>query len=320
MNKRSLPLGFLPGVVCPGTHCMLSYNKPDEAFINSVSKYIFAGIASGQMCVCVVLDPIRNLIKGQMSRLGISLTSRQFVLPNATDVYMPLGHFDLKSAAGYYTEQEQIAQSKWNGMRVFADASAAIQTRAMRIKILEYEAQVNSQPTDTTALCGYQASLLPRSYILQVKSIHPFIASLKSMRQNRDFCEPDKFLSGLYRFRRVDREYPATPDQKNKICSDLEEAAIRTMMSISDIGRIQEAVYGLFATIMESMPPCPKRSHIHLVLDPKPDKFSVILRYHRALFQGIPPRWSLPLACKIMDVVHIGECGPDTIITMSKRY
>lgn len=299
---------------------MLSYNKPDEAYINSVAKYIFAGIASGQMCICAVLDPVRNMIEQQVKGLGVSFTSGQFLLPNATDIYMPLGHFDLKSAAGYYMQQAQIAQSKWNGLRVFADASTAIQTRAVRIKILEYEAQVNSQPTDTTVLCGYQASLLPRSYLLQVKSVHPFIAGLKSMRQNRDFCETDKFLSGLYRFRRVDREYPATPDQKNKICSDLEEAAIRTKMSISDIVRMQEAVYSLFATVMESMPPCPERSHCHIVLDPKPDKFSVILRYHRALLEGTPPPWSLPPACNTMDVVHVGECGPDTIITMQKRY
>ena len=320
MTKRDLPLGFLPGAIAPGSHCMLAYNKPDEAYIQSVARYMTAGIASGQMCVCAVLDPVRRQIKRRMRSLGANPTSGQFLAPDAADIYLPDGKFDVKHTADYYRRIAADAETRWNGLRAFGDISPAIQTRALRIKSLEYEALINSEPKDIIALCGYQTSTLPRGYLLQVKSVHPFIAGNKSIRLNRSFVDTARFLTGLYRFRRVNKEYPADLGQTGRICSDLEEIAIRTMMTMSDIDDMKEAICSVLADVIKALPAESERSHLHIVYAPKPDRFAVSLRYHHASPEEARPRWSLPLAWKMMDTVHIGESGADTIITLSKKY
>lgn len=320
MKKRGLPLGFLPGDIDSGSHCMLAYSKPDEAYIQSVVKYMTAGIASGQMCICAVLDPARSLLEQRMKALGISLTSGQLLMPDAGNIYAPGGRFDLRHIVRYWRSNVEIADDKWNGLRAFGDFSSALENRAFRLKTLEYEALINSHMSSSiTALCGYQAGILPRGYLLQAKSLHPYIASSKSMRVNRSFCETEKFLAGLYRFQRVGREYPATLDQTNKISSDLEEIAARTGMTMPDIDDLKEAAAGLFSMIVESISSNSARSHVHLVYDPKPEKFTISLRYHRALLDEAP-QWSLPMPWKTTDTVHVDESGADTIITMTKRY
>ena len=300
---------------------MLSYSRPDDSYIQSVSKYMVAGIASGQMCICAVLQPHQMRIKQHLKSVGVSLASDQLLMPDAEHLYLPGGRFDIKHVAGYYVKNAAIADSKWNGMRVFGDISFALDTRAVRLKLLEYEALFNAQQhANVTALCGYQASVLPRGYMLQAKSVHPFIASSKSMRLNRGFMDTDKFLAAFYRFRRVNRELPATLDQTERIAMDLDEIGSRTGMTLPDIEDFKKAATSLFTMLVESVLPRSERSHLHLVYNPKPDKFSVILGYHSALLAGTAPRWSLPLACKTMDTVHIGERGGDTIVTITKRY
>ena len=299
---------------------MLAYNRADEAYVQSIVKYMSAGIASGQMCICAVLDPVSRQIKRRMKSLGVSLTSGQFLMPDAESLYAPGGRFDLKNIIQYWRDRGEIAATRWNGVRAFGDFSSALENRAFRLKTLEYEAIINSAPGSITVLCGYQTSTLPRGYLRQVCSLHPYIASSKSMRVNRDFVETDKFLAGLYRFRRVSKVYLATLDQVERVGSDLEDAALRTGMTMPDMDVVKEAICGVFAMVAEALATGAPRSHVHLVYDPKPNKFSVTLRYHHALLKGASPQWDLPQAWKTMDTVHIGESGPDATITMTKRY
>jgi len=319
MNQVSTPLGFLPGVIYSGSHCMLSYSRPDDSYILSVSKYMVAGIASGQMCICAVLQPHQMRIKQHLKSVGVSLASDQLLMPDAEHLYLPGGRFDTKHVAGYYIKNAAVAESKWNGMRVFGDISFALDSRAVRLKLLEYEALFNAQQhANVTALCGYQASVLPRGYVLQAKSVHPFIASSKSMRLNRSFVETDKFLSGLYRFRRMDREYPATLDQAEKIVSDVEETAIRTSMTLPDIDSMKEVVRSLFVNVVRGVASGIEKPHVHMVYAPKPDKFSVTLRCHRAMLGDANMDWKS--AESVMDDIQVDRLSCDWVITMVRKY
>ncbi|NIN99102.1 MAG: hypothetical protein GTN93_28480, partial [Anaerolineae bacterium] len=166
----------------------------------------------------------------------------QLCILDAAYVYTPDGCWDRRYTMRFWQERLEIAGRKYNGLRAFGDCSRLVRGRVARLKLLEYEALVNLGCAANIALCGYGSSGATRSFLQQAKSVHPFIASSRSVQRNHLFVETSKFLGGLYRFRRVSRVYPADASRAREARKDLEEIAARTPLAIPEIEEMKVAM------------------------------------------------------------------------------
>ena len=323
MSMRTTPLGFLPGDIDTGTHCMFIYNRKDDAFAKSIARYLSAGIGAGEMCVCLVDDHSTDRIKVSMAQMGLDTdslyTSGQLVTADPSEIYMPDGRFNIESIIHYWTDKLDTAKSKWGGLRVFGDSYPVGDSRMARLKMLEYEAFINLNPPMNIALCGYESAHSARSFFLQAKSVHPYIANSRSIRRNPAYMPTSKFLAGFYRFRRVSKAYPATPDQLELIANDVEETTVRTPLTIPQIEDLKAAIAEVVHRISACGPgPSGKPHRIHVTLAPESDKFIVSLWGQGMDFpRDEEPSQSLK---EKVDEVRLPKINGDVAVTLMKRY
>lgn len=335
MSIRTTPLGFLPGDIDLRSHCMFIYPERDENFVRSIVGYLSAGMNAGELCICAVNGGVREQIKERMVQLGADPVSEpesgQLCVLDAADVYTPHGIMDAAFTMRFWQNSTEIAGRKWKGLRVFGDSSPTLQGSVSRLKLLEYEALVNVNFPMSIALCGYRSSTLTRSFLLQAKSVHPFIANRRSIRRNNSFVETRRFLNGLYRFRRATRQYAAVPRQARVVREDLEEIAARTPLTMLQIEEMKVAVTEAFANAVEHG--ChgleSDSAHVHVVFMPQPDRFTVTVRDHGPGFEFVHSdlpdsdqvrQRGLYLIRCLTDDVQVERRNGDTIVTVVKKY
>jgi hypothetical protein len=160
--------------------------------------------------------------------------------------------------------------------------------RIERLKFLEYEALVNLGCPMTIVMCGYQSGATGRNWLLQARSTHPFIANSRSIRRNPTYVETSRFLSGLYKFRRVSREYPAIPGQEEAAHRDVEDVAARTPLSMTEIEELKFVVGALLSHMIQHGRPVPGggQPHFHVTLAAESDKLLMTIRTHGFAHQG----------------------------------
>ena len=286
MSKQTTPLGFLAGDIDLHSHCMYVYTKRDEIFTRNVAEFLAAGLRVGEMCVGVLDAAARKKVRNQLGELGLEPApesgTAQLVLCDPTDVYTRDGMLDTDKIADFWRRQLDLACGRWNGVRVFGDPRLMPCRRIERLKFLEYEALVNLGCPMTIVMCGYQSGSTGRSWLLQARSTHPFIANSRSIRRNPTYVETSRFLSGLYKFRRVSREYAATPGQEDAAHRDVEEVAARTPLSMTEIEELKFVVGTLMSHRVQHGRPVPGGSqpHFHVTFTAEPDKFLVTIRSH----------------------------------------
>ena len=331
MSVRTTPLGFLPGDIDLHSHCIFLYSKKDKAFVESVTAFLAAGVNAGEMCVCAVNGSVREEIREHMARLGIpsSSESGQLLILDAADVYLRGSSLDTEGAVRFWRDKFEVAGSKWNGLRAFGDAGPVRWSRAARLKILEYEALLNIDYSTNIGLCGYQSSVASRSFLLQAKSVHPFVANVRSIRRNQAFLTAPKFFAGFYRFRRSSRVYPGALSQIQATQEDFEEIAARTPLTILEIDDVKAAIGAAFAALIEhcSYGDSAGLSHVHVVFVSDVDGFTILLRCHRrpASYPEVPGLDQLRqrivhLTPCPMDELHVESRNLDTVVTMVRRY
>lgn len=254
MGAHKTALGFVPGEVETGTHCMFIYPKRDDIFFERLAGYVKAGLDAGEMCVCACPHP--DLLAANLSGNGVDAdTARatgQLEIHAVNDVYQGLSAFDPARALDFWDTHIETARTRWKGIRIFGDADHRLDNRAVRLKILEYESRVNlSLGRVAVALCGYQSTSVPRTLMLQMKNVHPFVANTRSIRHNRRYMEPGRFLNAFYRFQRVSRVYTPTDDHRQQCLHHFEEIALRTPMPIADVEEMKLALGAAFGSALE---------------------------------------------------------------------
>jgi anti-sigma regulatory factor (Ser/Thr protein kinase) len=313
---------------------MFVYPRKDESFVEAVSKFCLAGVDNEERCVCCVDSPVRERIIERMAQLGASpeteFGSGPMAVYGSSDVYMHGGIFDLVSVIRFWRENLEIARSKWNGLRIFGDVESVIMSRSGRLKLLEYEALANLDFPASIALCGYQSSLTAtRSFLLQVRSVHPFIANSSSIKRNNTFLSTGRFLAGFYRFRRVCRSYPATFQNASAMRQDLEEVAVRTRLTLPQIEELRGAASEAFVNAVEHGCGNDASAKVSVAFVPDFDRFLVIVRDRGVGFrpgdpatadEGRTRRRGMRLIRAFADEVRVERRGGQTIVTIAKKY
>ena len=284
--RHHTPLGFLPGKVEIGAHCMFVYPKRDEVFCDRIAGYLKAGLDTGEMCVCV--SPMTpDSILQHMESLGVdtacAVGTGQLVIHDSEDVYISAGVLDLRRVMDFWTEKIEIAEKLWNGIRIFGDTKHPFDNRTERLKLLEYESKVNMATSRMSiALCGYNSNTTPRALLTQIKSVHPFVASVRSIQTNHNYIATKRFLSTFYRFQRISRVYPATAQYASECRRHFEEIAARTPMTMAELEDMKLALGETFANALEvgcaGLPA--DRCHIHVVFLPQIAGFTTEVRVH----------------------------------------
>ena len=333
MSRRTTPIGFLPGDIDLSSHCMFSYPKKDDAFIRNIADFIYAGMNTGELCICAVQGDAQERIRQRMAQIGVDLDSKpeQLSIVKASDFYTPGGKIDISSSMHFWQQKLEVAKSRWKGMRIYGDVSEVLSSRTMRLKLMEYEALINLKFPMIIALCGYQTSTITRSLLLQARSVHPFIANSKSIRRNTAFLSTSKFLAGFYRFRRASKQYNASPREVHAVQEDFEELAARTPLTMSEIDEVKTVIGDVFADAVEQLtgdnnPDC---SHIHVTYAPESSQFLIILWYHKMKDAADQPEPSssdqleddeINTTHQLMDEMRVHQMNSDRVITMAKRY
>ncbi len=158
-----------------------------------------------------------------------------------------------------------------------------LDSRTMRLKLLEYESRVNlSSSRINMALCGYESSTTPRALLVQMKSLHPFLASVRSLKTNRGYVEPGRFFTTFYRFQRVSRTYPAGAQYATECRRHFEELAARTPMTMPEIEDMKLALGEAFTNALEHgcAGLAQERCHVHVGFFPQTTGFTIEVRDH----------------------------------------
>jgi anti-sigma regulatory factor (Ser/Thr protein kinase) len=335
MSKQTTPLGFLAGDIDLHSHCMYVYTKRDEIFTRNVAEFLAAGLRVGELCVAVLGASARKKVRDQLGEPGLEPApeseTAQLVLCDPTDVYTRNGMLDTDKIADFWRRQLDLARGRWNGVRAFGDPGLVPWNRIERLKFLEYEALVNLACPMTIVMCGYQAGATARSWLLQARSVHPFIANSRSIRRNPTYVETPRFLSGLYKFRRVSREYPAIPGQEEAAHRDVEEVAARTPLSMTEIGELKLVVGALLSHMVQHGRPASGGSqpHFHVTFTAEADQFLVTIRSHYLHFrdgcQEVPDirrhvEASWHATDKLIDELKVESWRGEAAVTLAKRY
>jgi len=331
---HTTPLGFLPGNIDVRSHCIFLYPQKDEAFVKSVVSYLVAGIDAGELCVCAIRGPVREKVRERMAQLGVPSGpepgSGQLLIVDSADVYLRGESLDTRGAVRFWGDKLEAARSKWNGLRAFGDTCEARWGRAARLKILEYEALLNVGYSANIGLCGYQSDAAPRSFLLQAKSVHPFIANARSIRRNQTFLTTPKFFAGFYRFRRSSKVYLETASHIRAALQDFEEIAARTPLTMLEIDDIKAAIGTVFGTLIGCCGDRAGSSHAHVVFTSDVDGFTILLKCHGSAAESAL-RPDVPAADQLgqqivhltpypMDEVRVEARDTDAVVTMVRRY
>lgn len=320
MNTRYTPIGFLPGDVELRTHCMFTYGRKDDTFIRSVVEFLAAGVNARELCVCVLDGPTRERVRDRMIQLGVDPDpygwSSQLVILGMNDIYLPEGLFDTRHALKFWHEMLDVASRQWNGLRTFVDAGAVHLDRAVRLKLLEYEAILNVNFSANIAMCAFQTDDTPRSFFLSAKKLHPYIANSRSLRKNHNYIPSDRFFTSFYRYSRVPRVYSWASSQLPVIQEDLENLAVRTPLDSNDIRDLKESI----AVVFQELAGCRRKvnsSRLHVTFDSKPDRFAVVFRCHSSA-PDLSEISSSIITCSV-DEVHISQDSHAPAVTLVKR-
>lgn len=285
MGVQKTTLGFVPGEVAAGAHCMFVYPSRNETFYERPAGYVKAGLDAGEMCVCAC--PQSRLLATSLLRNGVDADAAratgQLEIHEARDVYPTQHGFDADRALRLWSERVEQAYRKWPGIRVFGDTDCPLDNRAVRLKMLEYESRVNLLLSRVSiTLCGYQSGRVSRSLMLQMKSVHPFIATTRGIQHNHGYLEPSRFLRAFYRFQRISRVYAPTSEDEQQCLHQFEEIALRTPMAIGDLDEMRSALGEAFdrASGRCSQDPRALRRYIHVLFLSKAMGFTIQVRDH----------------------------------------
>lgn len=315
---------------------MFVYPKRDEVFYDRIAGYLKAGIDAGEMCICASPVPVHSMLS-HMQSIGVdtdhAVKTGQLTVLDSEEVYLNWGILDVCRARAVWAEKIERADKLWNGVRIYGDAKHPLESRTARLKLLEYESKANMFSSGISmVLCGYQSSITPRALLVQMKSVHPLLASTRSIKTNHRYVEPARFLSTFYRFRRVPRVYPASAENAGECRRHFEEIAARTPMTMTEIEDMKLALGEAFANALEhgcdGLPD--DQRHIHVGFSPGTAGFTIEVRDHGNGFH-VPSgsdvsrplevrRRGIQLMRHLVSDVHIERRKGNTVITLHLEY
>ncbi len=333
--RDTTPFGFLDTDVEKGSHIMYEYARKDEAFIRNVVGFITAGVSAGEMVGCAMDASTCSEIERSLVARGVGMDpsdpTTQVFLSDTKSVFLHDGLFCAESTARYCRRLLSEADSRGMGLRIVSDSLDASVSKVTRMKLLEYEALWPSDMAFTVALSTYEASAPLKSFLTEVRRIHPLIATDKGLRRNRTHMDPKRFLSSFYRYQRVTKEYPTAPTSEWSVISDFEEIAARTPLSAVEISSFRTALglllvhsVGGFSYHGVAAPVLGRRFQVSYSTES--DKMIVAVHYHAPGIQNERPDYrqfienGRILSEGLADDLRI-EVWPDTIVvTMVKAY
>lgn len=333
MNTRTTPLGFLLGNIEVHSHCMYNYTKKDETFIRNVVDFLSAGLSIGEAAVCVLDGPAHAEVVRRIAERRDSGVLRceddQLIICHPSDVYLRDGLLDPPALLNHWRTVVQPIARRMNGARVYSDTVPMLFSRLSRLKLLENESLINIESPMTVSLCGYQSDVAGRSYLAQARNAHPYLANSRSIRRNPAYLATPRFLSGLYRFRRVSKEYPASPCAVDAVRRDLVEVAGRTPLTMREIEAVKAAITGILSRMLEhgaqqSTCGC-DRAHLRITFTAESDKILVTIRDHTpgltSPLEAEEHSWSNQfVADGLLDELMVESWKGDLVITAVKRY
>ena len=317
MSHRTTPLGFLPVDLELHSHCMLVYAEKNEAFIRAVEEYLTAGLQCGEMCLCYLPSPWnreleqRMVGKGQPGQLRVVCEEGFIGQDNRVDAHQ---------ARLMIAEVARRARTEFGGLRTYGDRSSQAADRLSRLKWLESEALIGANMPTNITLCGFEASAVPRSYLLQARSLHPYIASLKGVHSNGSVLTASQFLAGFYRYKKLAKTFPGTPDGLAALIDQFEDTAARTPLDLTEVHAFVDAIRDTLAELQADSGV--DTSHVRLVLVPSKECFSAMLKFHR-LPGSQDPREIEPSAQlgEPSDVIRTFSVEKgDLVVTLTRRY
>ncbi len=315
---------------------MFVYPKRDETFFKRISGYLNAGLDNGEMCVCITPIDAGRILQ-QMQSLGMdtdhAVKSGQLAIYSFDNVYLRWGMFDVRRLAEFWTEKIREAHEHWKSIRVFGDIDSAMGSRTLRLKLLEYESKANlTSSLMSISMCGYQSSTMPRTLLVQLKDIHPYLASVRSIKTNHRYIDPSRFLNTFYRFQRISKIYAASPRHARECRRHFEEIAARTPMTMDEMEDMKLAVCEAFNNATEhGCAGVPEDlRHIHVCFHPQTTGFRVEVRDHGPGFimppddetpepQGLRKR-GLHLMRNLVSAVDVERRRDDTVVTLYQEY
>lgn len=312
---------------------MFEYPRRDKVFDDRVASYLRAGLDVGEMCLYVAsvsADPVIERLYDMGVDARHAVKTGQLAVHRFGDTYMPDGILDTARLNGFWSDRVRSA-GKWRGLRIFGDTTGLEASRTLRLKMLEYESLVNADKSGLSlVLCGYESSTTLRSLLVQMKSVHPFLASTRSIRTNQRYLDPRRFLGMFYRFRRTSGTYTACARSITECCRRFEELAARTPMSMPELESMKLAVSEAFSNALKhGCPGLPAdRCHIHVCFLSEPTGFTVEIRDHGPGFalsaesraQLEPQGRGIELMSSLVSALDIRRRRDDTVVTLRIQY
>lgn len=299
-SEQRTPLGFVSGDVEIGAHIMYTYPSRDETFIRNITDFILAGVNAGEMVGCTLDGALLEEIVSCLDKAGVctdqSDPETMVLLSDVSEIFMRDGLFCTESTTDLGRKMLGIARTRGKKLRILNDLSIVCSSRVNRAKLLEYEALWQVSPLFTIALSAYERSAVMRSFLVEVRRMHSLVATNKGIRHNLSYMEPQRFLSGFYRYRRVTKEYPAVPAADWSVIHDFEEIASRTPLTAVEISSFCTALELLLAHSTGGLEyhgiPAPVLGRqFYVNFNTESDKMIVAVRYHAPGIQNAQPEY-----------------------------
>jgi hypothetical protein len=184
-----------------GIHvCQLFSDEEDR--LGSLTRFLAAGIGSGQKCGCYTLDDVQTALGDYLGSSGLSVddarASGQLSLIETDSVWLTNGRFDPELLLSRLSDfQENAGGQGWNGVRIIAEVSPAIPELPGGGRLIEFEVELNHLLRDRpmAIVCQYDLRRFNGAILMDVLRVHPYIMIRGSVMQNPFYLPADDALA-----------------------------------------------------------------------------------------------------------------------------
>ena len=166
--------------VPPGTHICLLASTP-QAQLETISRYLIAGLQAGEECVCAVpcglFDPLAQTMAEMASALSPAVDVGSARFKCADDVYAPASSFTAERQLEVLASvSKDLGGGMESGTRIYGQPAHLV-SRPDDHGWWEYERQVTSllKRLKMTALCGYEPDGWQTQAWRSAYSVHPYV-------------------------------------------------------------------------------------------------------------------------------------------------
>jgi len=199
---QTVPSGIDEIGLLPGSHVCAFY-RGDHDRDRLLHRYLSAGLAAGDKCICVVdsaftAKRLQSLTRAS-SEAGYSTGQLDIHLPEST--YLAGGEFTASDMLTFWTEGMIKAQHEgYSFCRLAGEMTWALRDAPGVENLVGYESELNrvTSTSPVIVLCLYDLDLFSGEVVVNIVKTHPQVLVQGILVENPYYVGPDEFLRSAH--------------------------------------------------------------------------------------------------------------------------